>query len=115
MPEGLLARCPTCDKLIAVDPSRLTGEALCPRCRARPWFVVVRGAVRLYRRSDISPRKQKIIEALAAASPDSLDFVELVMDLEEEFRDEIDIPANKILEIRSVGELIDYIIRELPD
>jgi acyl carrier protein len=45
----------------------------------------------------------------------SLDFVELVMELEDTFRQEMNIPANRIQEIRSIGELIDYIIRELPD
>ena len=42
---------------------------------------------------------------------DSLDIVELVMELEEEF--EITIPDEQAEKIRTVGEAIDYIEREL--
>ena len=42
---------------------------------------------------------------------DSLDIVELVMELEEEF--EITIPDEQAEKIKTVGEAIDYIDREL--
>jgi acyl carrier protein len=42
---------------------------------------------------------------------DSLDIVELVMELEEEF--EITIPDDQAEKIRTVGEAVDYIEREL--
>jgi acyl carrier protein len=42
---------------------------------------------------------------------DSLDVVELVMELEEEF--EITIPDDQAERIRTVGEAVDYIEREL--
>src|SRR2546425_2269738 len=42
---------------------------------------------------------------------DSLDIVELVMELEEEF--EITIPDDQAEKIRTVGEAIDYIEREI--
>jgi acyl carrier protein len=42
---------------------------------------------------------------------DSLDTVELVMELEEEF--EITIPDDQAEKIKTVGEAIDYIEREL--
>ncbi len=42
---------------------------------------------------------------------DSLDVVELVMELEEEF--EITIPDDQAEKIRTVGEAVDYIEREL--
>ena len=48
------------------------------------------------------------IEDLGA---DSLDIVELVMELEEEF--EITIPDEQAEKIKTVGEAIDYIEREL--
>ena len=48
------------------------------------------------------------IEDLGA---DSLDIVELVMELEEEF--EITIPDDQAEKIKTVGEAIDYIEREL--
>jgi acyl carrier protein len=42
---------------------------------------------------------------------DSLDIVELVMELEEEF--EITIPDEEAEKIKTVGEAIDYIMKEL--
>ena len=42
---------------------------------------------------------------------DSLDIVELVMELEEEF--EITIPDDQAEKIKTVGEAIDYIEKEL--
>ena len=42
---------------------------------------------------------------------DSLDIVELIMELEEEF--EINIPDEQAEKIKTVGEAIDYIEREI--
>ena len=52
-------------------------------------------------------RETKFQEDLGA---DSLDIVELVMELEEEF--EITIPDEQAEKIKTVGEAIDYIERE---
>lgn len=52
-------------------------------------------------------RQTSFIEDIGA---DSLDIVELVMELEEEF--EITIPDEEAEKIRTVGEAIDYIERE---
>ena len=52
-------------------------------------------------------RKTSFIEDIGA---DSLDIVELVMELEEEF--EITIPDDQAEQIKTVGEAIDYIERE---
>jgi acyl carrier protein len=54
-------------------------------------------------------RQTSFIEDVSA---DSLDIVELVMELEEEF--EITIPDEQAEKIKTVGEAIDYIERELP-
>ena len=52
-------------------------------------------------------RKTSFIEDLGA---DSLDIVELIMELEEEF--EINIPDDQAEKIKTVGEAIDFIERE---
>jgi len=52
-------------------------------------------------------RQTSFIEDMGA---DSLDIVELVMELEEEF--EITIPDDQAEKIKTVGEAIDYIERE---
>jgi acyl carrier protein len=114
-PEGVPGQCPICEKLICVEPSLTTGDAPCPRCGTLLWFVVVEAAARFYPQGDISPRKKQLIERLANAAQDSLDFAEFVMELEEEFGTEWHVPDAKIQEMRSVGDLIDYIIRELPE
>jgi len=53
-------------------------------------------------------RSTSFIEDLGA---DSLDIVELVMELEEEF--EITIPDDQAEKIKTVGEAIEYIDREI--
>jgi len=53
-------------------------------------------------------RSTNFIEDIGA---DSLDIVELVMELEEEF--EITIPDEQAEKIKTVGEAIDYIEREM--
>ncbi len=53
-------------------------------------------------------RPTSFIEDIGA---DSLDIVELVMELEEEF--EITIPDEEAEKIKTVGEAIDYIEKEL--
>src|ERR671936_2462739 len=53
-------------------------------------------------------RNTSFIEDVGA---DSLDIVELIMELEEEF--EINIPDEQAEKIRTVGEAIDYIEREI--
>jgi acyl carrier protein len=112
-PEGTPGECPVCGKLICIDPSQPTGDAPCPGCGVLLWFVSLGGAARLYRHSEVSSRKRRIIESLKSVPLDSLEIVEMVMLIEEEFGCEVD--QDKIMEIRSMGDLIDYIIRELPD
>jgi acyl carrier protein len=53
-------------------------------------------------------RSTSFIEDVGA---DSLDIVELIMELEEEF--EITIPDEQAEKIKTVGEAIDYIEREM--
>ena len=53
-------------------------------------------------------RNTSFIEDIGA---DSLDIVELIMELEEEF--EITIPDDQAEKIKTVGEAVDYIDREI--
>ena len=57
---------------------------------------------------DSVTRKTNFIEDIGA---DSLDIVELVMELEEEF--DITIPDEEAEKIKTVGEAVDYIQKEL--
>ena len=53
-------------------------------------------------------RTTSVIEDIGA---DSLDIVELVMELEEEF--DIQIPDDQAEKIKTVGEAVDYIEKEI--
>ena len=110
-PQRVSARCPGCEAVFRVEPSGPVGDLPCPGCGLMLWFVLLPSGVRPYPRADVSARKRELIAAFVAVGPDSLDVVELVMELEEEF--EITIPDEQAEKIKTVGEAIDYIEREL--
>jgi acyl carrier protein len=133
-PDGLPGLCPVCESLVCIDATSLTGDAPCPHCGHPLWFVNVPPRARCYRREDISRAKQLQIEAvlrilyshvglkvpgeadgsaLDELDLDSLDLVELVLELEEEL--DITIAEEAAGRFRTLGDLIDYLVRELPD
>ena len=64
--------------------------------------------------NNLGVNKEQITESTSFTEDigaDSLDIVELVMELEEEF--EITIPDEEAEKIKTVGEAIDYIVKEL--
>jgi acyl carrier protein len=67
--------------------------------------------MQFYDSEAVSPRIKRLREAFEE-TPDSLDIVELMMELEEEF--EITIPDDVAEKIKTVGDLIDYLIRHSP-
>jgi hypothetical protein len=117
-PEGAFGRCPLCGAAVRVEPSCLTGDAPCPRCGRLLWFVLLAAGARFYDRAAIEPRRRLLVErALARACAgrrvvDSLDVVELVMELEEELG--CTIPDHAVEKFRSPGDLIDYLVRQGP-
>jgi acyl carrier protein len=63
---------------------------------------------------NLGVNKEQVTEATSFTEDvgaDSLDIVELVMELEEEF--EITIPDEEAEKIKTVGEAIDYIVKEM--
>jgi hypothetical protein len=62
-------RCPACGNTLPPKPDLLCGEAPCPHCGHRLWFFVIKGESYFF-----------LPEVV-----DSLDLVELFMDLEEQF------------------------------
>jgi acyl carrier protein len=131
-PEGVPNHCPVCGAHVCVEPSATTGDAPCPRCGQLLWFIHLPPQARFYRHEVVSPERQRQGEAIIKricenlgvnreqvtfdtsfqedVGADSLDIVELVMELEEEF--EITIPDDQAEKIKTVGEAIDYIERE---
>ena len=65
---------------------------------------------------ELSVPEEKVKESSSFESDlraDSLDLVELVMELEEKF--EVEIPEEDFLEVRTVGDLVRYIERKLAE
>jgi hypothetical protein len=93
-PEGRPNRCPICGRAIRIEPSQPFGDAPCPACGTLLWFVTGEEGARF-----VEPEAAGLIDLVAARlkiSPDavragrlrdlrldSLDLVELVMELEE--------------------------------
>ena len=102
-PEGQPNHCPVCDADVCVDPSPLFGDATCPKCGSLLWFLNVQPHSHVFERSrsrSIRDRVMAMVAEQLGLDPtkitentsfvndlgvDSLDMVELVMDLEEEF------------------------------
>ena len=104
-PEGQPNRCPICDHKIIIEPSQPFGDAPYPSCGQLLWFTRLQDGVMFYDsitaevtkkriRKFISqqlgvaldkiPEKIQVIDPFALGV-DSLDVVELVMEIEEEF------------------------------
>lgn len=112
-PEGLPNRCPLCHAIVALEPSRPFGDAPCPSCGALLWFVELKSGSHLYDRemvASILERMERVLHRAGLSedslgTADSLDVVELVMDLEEEF-------GNLIPEyVSTIAEVIEYYLR----
>lgn len=103
-PGGPPNQCPVCDSMINIEPSFPFGDAACPSCGELLWFTLGNGGLMFHDASTGETKKKRIRELVAkqlGVSPDSLpediqelgvllggdslDVVELVMVLEEEF------------------------------
>jgi acyl carrier protein len=102
-PEGQPNHCPVCKANVCLDPSLFFGDAPCPNCGTLLWFLHANSEFLLFERESTDPIREQVLRHIAeqlgvdpgriAANPrvinelgaDSLDVVELVMELEEEF------------------------------
>jgi len=114
-PEGTPNECPVCQKTLCIEPSSPVGDAPCPHCGSLLWFVNLGSAIRVFSHEDIPADKRKLIEMLGSlrSSDDSLDRVELVMELEEEFS--ITIPEDELEKMKTIDDVIDFILYKLPE
>lgn len=103
-PDGIPHRCPICGQSSTVEPSYPTNDSCCPRCGELLWWF----RDRLRRDTGVAAEsifpETSFVNDLGA---DSLDTVELVMELEEEF--DIEIPEEDLQKIQNVKDAIRYI------
>ncbi len=107
-PEGSPGKCPVCGREVRLEVSLPFGDAPCPHCGTLLRFVNVGGDVRLFDEMGDQALRRKLRkwiakqlgvaedkigdewEALQKLGVDSLDVVELVMQIEEEDIDDQD-------------------------
>jgi acyl carrier protein len=98
-PEGLPHRCPVCGEYASVEPSFPAGDSVCPSCGQLLWWFRDRFGV-----------GAELGDLLVAdLGMDSLDTVELVMELEEEFG--VQISGSELEQIQTVEDAIRAILR----
>jgi acyl carrier protein len=128
-PEGAPNHCPVCDALICIEPSQPPGDAPCPSCGVLLWFIPTSGGMRFHPTDAATPVRERIAEILsrelgvnrenvvhslssfADLGVDSLNIVELVMELEMEF--DVTIPDDEAEKIRTPGDAVDWLLRHL--
>lgn len=110
-PEGYPRRCPICGAQTNLQVSQATGDAPCPRCGHLLWASAVMFETfqrRFAESLGVAPEKITPGLSLANLGADSLDTVELVMELEEEF--DITIPDEDAERIQTIADAIRYIL-----
>ena len=105
-PEGQPNRCPVCEQSLNIEASTPFGDAPCPNCGSLLWFVSRDATIHFFEHDAATPVRERIRQLIAnrlgvsrdkvpvdlndfsfqELGADSLDIVELVMELEEELR-----------------------------
>jgi acyl carrier protein len=100
-PEGDPHRCPICGEVVVVEPSEPLGDSTCPRCGSL--------LMRVYEQLGVERERITAQTTFKELGVDSLDTVELVMELEEEF--DVNIPDDEAEKIQTVADAIRAILR----
>ncbi len=104
--EGLPFRCKICGEVTLLEPSLPLGDAVCPRCgNLVVWFRDRIGA-NLGIDAEAIPLDASFLHDLHA---DSLDIVELVMELEEEFG--FVLPDDEAEHMQTLADVIRWYLR----
>jgi acyl carrier protein len=116
-PEGFPARCPLCGTETQLEVSQPEDDATCPACGillAKSAQLLAKLQKFIAEQLGVAPEKISPQTKLKAVGMDSLDAVELVMELEEELG--IHIPDNVAMQLETIEDLIRYLCQpELPD
>jgi acyl carrier protein len=127
-PEGSPNLCPVCGAIVRIEPTLQTGDAPCPHCGTLLWFTGFDGELQLFDAVDASSVGNRLKDVIAKQldvsadrisdsthfakelGGDSLDTVELVMLLEEQF--DLNVPDAEAEKIKTVSQAIAYILRQ---
>jgi acyl carrier protein len=94
-----------CGAIVAMETSWPLGDACCPKCGSLlVWFRDRPDA------AELLDRARFLDASFDELGVDSLDVVELVMELEEEF--DVSIPDDQAERIQTVGDAIRYLRRQ---
>lgn len=105
-PEGEPFQCPICGKVDMLEPCYPGGDAVCPSCGQLLWKVRHHISDNAGVNADTIHFNTKFVEDLGL---DSLEDVELIMELEEEFG--VAIPDDEAAGFRTVADVIEYLRR----
>ena len=109
-PEGFPSRCPLCDAALNLEFSDPAGDAPCPHCGHLVWLsaqLLANFQHRFTETTGGAPDRITPETDLASVGASSLDTVELVLELEEEF--DVSIPTEAAERIQTIGDAIRYI------
>src|SRR5262249_44798084 len=137
-PEGEPNHCPVCGAEVRLEPSGTAGDAPCPNCGTLLWFNRTRNGIWFYEANLLEPIFEKVRNPVAAfvgmkpeeislttrlgpsSTPfarevgvDSLDLVEVVMQLEEEFG--VTIADEDAADIETVWDLCIALLKHRRD
>lgn len=112
-PEGQPLQCPLCGERAAMEVSPVTGDATCPACGQLLWEqrdLIARWRELVAEQLGVQP-DQITLDAMldGGLGIDSLESVELVMDLEEEF--DLEIPPDEAENLQSLGEILRWLLK----
>ncbi|MBC7852432.1 MAG: acyl carrier protein [Pirellulaceae bacterium] len=111
-PEGHDSRCPLCGAETAIEYS-LAGDASCPNCGSLLWGEeAVFARMKKIIAEQLGVDRDRITPEYSIGEDvgnDSLDVVEMVMVLEEEF--DINIPDDAAEKMQTIGDLIRFIVQ----
>jgi acyl carrier protein len=126
-------QCPACGALDPGGRARALskyGETPCQHCGKWLWFAKQRNGTWFHELERVALVRRRVHEIVAEhlgvnqefitdstsftvdIGADTLDIVELVMNIEEEFK--ITIPDAEAEHLLTVGDLVDYLMRQLP-
>jgi acyl carrier protein len=117
-PEGFPTHCPLCGAATNLEFSKATGDATCPNCGHLIWisFQLLESFQRHFGEKLVGDDLISANTTFAELGADSLDTVELIMELEEEFQ--VTLPADAAEQLKTVGDaihLIEKLKRNLPE